>query len=49
MACRDGEYLLVAGLDFGTTYSGYAFSFVDDPEKIITNNNWGEELGFTVS
>ena len=47
-AGRDGKYLLVAGLDFGTTYSGYAFSFVDDPEKIIANKNWGEDLGFMV-
>ncbi|WAR14055.1 HS12B-like protein [Mya arenaria] len=32
--------LLVAAFDFGTTYSGYAFSFRDDPNKIQTNQNW---------
>ncbi|XP_052760622.1 heat shock 70 kDa protein 12B-like [Mya arenaria] len=32
--------LLVAAFDFGTTYSGYAFSFQDDPNKIQTNQNW---------
>lgn len=32
--------LLVAAFDFGTTYSGYAFSFRDDPNKIQTNQGW---------
>ncbi|XP_052819966.1 heat shock 70 kDa protein 12A-like [Mya arenaria] len=32
--------LLVAAFDFGTTYSGYAFSFRDDPNKIQTNQSW---------
>ena len=49
MAQRDGGYLLVAALDLGTTYSGYAFSFITDPENVICNNNWGEEYGFKVS
>lgn len=35
------ERLLVAALDFGTTYSGYAYSFradfLEDPLKIVTN------------
>jgi len=35
---------LVAAIDFGTTYSGYAFSFKsdykDNPLKISTNQNW---------
>lgn len=35
--------LLVAAIDFGTTYSGYAFSFKheydNDPTK-VTSNNW---------
>ena len=29
------EYLLVAAIDFGTTYSGYAYSFVPDKKKKI--------------
>ncbi|XP_060554290.1 heat shock 70 kDa protein 12A-like [Ruditapes philippinarum] len=32
--------LLVAAIDFGTTYSGYAFSFRDKPNDIHTNPNW---------
>ena len=55
MASSAGDdFLLVAAIDFGTTYSGYAFSFKatkDDPEiaeKIRTNKNWGASLGFQV-
>ncbi|XP_021345557.1 heat shock 70 kDa protein 12B-like isoform X2 [Mizuhopecten yessoensis] len=44
MARRDGTYLVVAAIDFGTTYSGYAYSFRDDfvkdPLKILTNAQW---------
>lgn len=36
--------MLVAALDFGTTYSGYAFSFkgdyINDPSKINANTMW---------
>ncbi|XP_063436246.1 heat shock 70 kDa protein 12B-like [Mytilus trossulus] len=39
-----GNYLMVAALDFGTTYSGYSFSmrdeFVKDPLKIQANPVW---------
>lgn len=35
---------LVAAIDFGTTYSGYAFSFKhqynDDPAKVSINQTW---------
>ena len=31
---KDG-YLLVAAIDFGTTYSGYAYSFVSDGENKV--------------
>lgn len=38
------NYLMVAALDFGTTYSGYAFSmrheFKEDPLKIHANPVW---------
>ncbi|XP_060603676.1 heat shock 70 kDa protein 12B-like [Ruditapes philippinarum] len=49
MACKgkhsSSRHLLVAAFDFGTTYSGYAFSFRDDPMKIQTNQgcNAGSE------
>ncbi|XP_052816866.1 heat shock 70 kDa protein 12B-like [Mya arenaria] len=35
-----GKHLLVAAFDFGTTLSGYAFSFRNDPTKIQTNQAW---------
>lgn len=54
MATLD-KYLLVAAIDFGTTFSGYACSFRSSPdqpnlhEQIRMNKNWGEELGCQVS
>lgn len=43
VAC-DSERLFVAAIDFGTTYSGYAFSFrhdfEKDPSKINANQTW---------
>lgn len=49
------DYMLVAAIDFGTTFSGYAFSFVpseNEPklhETIRINSNWLATLGFQVS
>ncbi|XP_071173937.1 heat shock 70 kDa protein 12A-like [Mytilus edulis] len=44
MAKLKNNYLMVAALDFGTTYSGYAFSmkenFKSDPLKIRANQAW---------
>ena len=38
------DKILVAAIDFGTTFSGYAFSFKTDyeadPMKISTNQQW---------
>ncbi|XP_053389874.1 heat shock 70 kDa protein 12B-like [Mercenaria mercenaria] len=34
------SHLLVVAFDFGTTYSGYAFSFRNEPLKVQTNQNW---------
>ncbi|XP_045185047.2 heat shock 70 kDa protein 12A-like [Mercenaria mercenaria] len=34
------SHLLVAAFDFGTIYSGYAFSFRDNPLKVQTNQGW---------
>ncbi|XP_062588728.1 heat shock 70 kDa protein 12A-like [Saccostrea cucullata] len=45
----DGEktYMVVAAIDFGTTYSGYAFSFLSDytrdPLKVYNNTRWENE------
>ena len=40
---------LVAAIDFGTTFSGYAFAFTSKPGEIRINKNWGESVGFQVS
>ena len=40
------NFKIVAAIDFGTTFSGYAYSFADDTEKIYTNKNWGQTQGF---
>ena len=40
------SFKIVAAIDFGTTFSGYAYSFADDKEKIYTNKNWGQTQGF---
>ena len=29
-----------AALDIGTSYTGYAYSFKEDPEKIYMNDKW---------
>ncbi|OWF38508.1 Heat shock 70 kDa protein 12B [Mizuhopecten yessoensis] len=51
MAAAVDRYLFVAAIDFGTTYSGYAFSskdaFEEDPLKISTNSwNSGSDLSY---
>ena len=43
---EEKEYKIIAAIDFGTTFSGYAYSFADDTEKIYTNKNWGQTQGF---
>ena len=44
MASLTEDYLFVAAIDFGTTYSGYALSSIDDfkkdPLKIVANQAW---------
>jgi hypothetical protein len=44
MASLTEEYLFVAAIDFGTTYSGYSFSsrddFKKDPQKLVANQAW---------
>lgn len=34
------DKLLVVAMDIGTTYSGYAYSFRNNPLEIHTNPNW---------
>ena len=39
------DYVMVASIDFGTTFSGYAFSFKSNKNDIKMNKNWGGEAG----
>lgn len=34
------NWLVIAAIDFGTTYSGYAFSFRDTPREFHTPQKW---------
>lgn len=34
-----GHFIVVA-IDFGTTFSGYAFSFINDPDNIHVMRKW---------
>ena len=43
------NFVLVCAIDFGTTYSGYAFSFKATPDDVIVNKNWAGAMGFTVN
>ncbi|CAG8462278.1 12961_t:CDS:2 [Funneliformis mosseae] len=38
---------IVVGLDFGTTYSGFAYSHVINPQNIIAHDHWREYSGFS--
>ncbi|XP_052780257.1 heat shock 70 kDa protein 12B-like [Mya arenaria] len=40
MAAKTQSHLLVAAFDFGTTYSGYAFSFRNNQLKVHANQSW---------
>ncbi|XP_052218754.1 heat shock 70 kDa protein 12A-like [Dreissena polymorpha] len=43
------QCLIVAAFDFGTTYSGYAFSFNDSPHDVIINKSWAAGSGKLIS
>ena len=36
---KSGDVVVVA-FDFGTSFSGYAFSFGNEPSKVQTNGSW---------
>ena len=49
VTCSDPEvasHFVVVAIDFGTTYSGYAFSFTSDPGSIHMMKKWEGELIF---
>ena len=42
------KHFVVAAIDFGTTYSGYAFSFTRDPDSVHMMRKWeGGDPGVT--
>lgn len=42
----DSRYSMVIAIDFGTSYSGYAFSYrkAKEIKDIVMNDNWGAEM-----
>lgn len=47
MATLEDDHVLMAAIDFGTTLSGYCFSFTSNPSKAACFN-WTRAGGFTV-
>ena len=45
----DTDYILACAIDFGTSFSSYAFSFKTDPENIVMNRNWSGGMGYQVN
>ena len=43
------NYVMTVAIDFGTTFSGYAFSFASNKKDIIMFTNWGSCVGLPVS
>ena len=41
----DDNYLFVVAIDFGTTFTGYAFSSKTKPDDFMMNKSWGAGLG----
>ena len=48
VAKLDDNFDLVCAIDFGTTFSGYAYSFRTTPDKVDVNKNWAGAMGFEV-
>ena len=42
-AASTEAFMISAAIDFGTTYSGYAFSLKNEPSKIYTNKGWNTD------
>lgn len=41
--------LVVVAIDFGTTYSGYAFAFAKDPDSIHVMRKWEGNLSLILT
>ncbi|XP_035673083.1 heat shock 70 kDa protein 12B-like [Branchiostoma floridae] len=48
MAASSSQYMAVVAIDFGTTFSGFAFSFnhQEGERGILVNKAWGNEKGY---
>ena len=42
------KFLIVGALDFGTSYSGYAYSYSREPTKVFTRQWYSSTRGITV-
>ena len=40
------DKIVVIAIDFGTTFSGYAFAFTSKKRQILINKNWGAGQSF---
>lgn len=45
---REQKHFVVVAIDFGTTYSGYAFSFTRDPDSVQMMKKWEGEHFFCI-
>ncbi|XP_060575989.1 heat shock 70 kDa protein 12A-like isoform X2 [Ruditapes philippinarum] len=48
-ATKTGTRMIVAAIDIGTTYSGWAYSTLTEPEKIYANQAWFADGGSLAS
>ncbi|GBC00596.1 hypothetical protein RclHR1_03900013 [Rhizophagus clarus] len=42
----DDGISVVAAIDFGTTFSGFAHAYRDNPSKILVHRNWQDNIGY---
>jgi len=42
--CRQKKRNVIAAIDFGTSFSGYAYIFECDPHTVYTHEWYGESL-----
>ena len=42
------QFSVVVAIDFGTTFSGYAYSFTHDPENIHIMRKWEGNFYFSI-
>src|SRR5205814_2243062 len=45
LSSEENNIRVVVGLDFGTTYSGFAYCHVSENKNLCSNDNWHGEVG----